>query len=549
MAGKTRVHEVAKELGVESKVVLDWLKNNGEFVKSASSTLEAPVARKLRAALGGATIKPPIEAAKPITPQPLSAPSRASSAAPIGVPPRPARGLLPRPTRRRDGYLTGHGALSSNDDARPPMRYVVDKLTSWEDAADFGRHAGKALLEGKRMLLDCTQTRHVYPNGCVPLAAAVQDFKAEGLEIAFEGEGETGYLGTSALRNPLEAATRNLEHYEVFDRVWVYFDPDEASALARSVVRTLEHRVACEAGVLDALSLCLYEALDNVFEHSGAKCGFFMAQIHQRSAQLTICISDAGIGARASFQGSKYRPATDFDALTLAIQSGVSRTGDKRGNGLYFLQETAQQNGGRLFLKSGEGSLRLERGQASGDNRCRSAFPAGHAGFTIDWQVELSKAVSLKNALGLSMPNLDFESRQDDLGQVVVPIGEHEAGTGSRTAAGQLRAYLTNQLTQGATSVRLDFDGVAVVSASFADEVIGKLAEELGPLRFFQRFQLVNMTPLVEGLLDRAIKLRLSTEPPPAIERPATGRGTSSGPRTRSRTRGGYTSQSQGYES
>jgi translation initiation factor IF-2 len=44
---KARVHELAKEFGVPSKNVLDALKEMGEFVKSASSTVEAPVARRL----------------------------------------------------------------------------------------------------------------------------------------------------------------------------------------------------------------------------------------------------------------------------------------------------------------------------------------------------------------------------------------------------------------------------------------------------------------------------------------------------------------------
>ncbi|GAA5056137.1 translation initiation factor IF-2 [Nocardia callitridis] len=48
MAGKARVHELAKELGVTSKELLAKLKEQGEFVKSASSTVEAPVARRLR---------------------------------------------------------------------------------------------------------------------------------------------------------------------------------------------------------------------------------------------------------------------------------------------------------------------------------------------------------------------------------------------------------------------------------------------------------------------------------------------------------------------
>ncbi|MFC5369882.1 translation initiation factor IF-2 [Arcanobacterium bovis] len=45
---KVRVHELAKELGIPSKKLLETLKENGEFVKSASSTIEAPVVRRAR---------------------------------------------------------------------------------------------------------------------------------------------------------------------------------------------------------------------------------------------------------------------------------------------------------------------------------------------------------------------------------------------------------------------------------------------------------------------------------------------------------------------
>ena len=51
-AGKARVHELAKELGITSREVLARLKAEGEVVKSASSTVEAPVARRLREAYG-----------------------------------------------------------------------------------------------------------------------------------------------------------------------------------------------------------------------------------------------------------------------------------------------------------------------------------------------------------------------------------------------------------------------------------------------------------------------------------------------------------------
>jgi len=44
---KVRVYELAKDLGLESKELLAKLQEVGEFVRSASSTIEAPVVRKL----------------------------------------------------------------------------------------------------------------------------------------------------------------------------------------------------------------------------------------------------------------------------------------------------------------------------------------------------------------------------------------------------------------------------------------------------------------------------------------------------------------------
>ena len=60
---KVRVHELAKQLGMESKEVLAKLQEMGEFVRSASSTVEAPVVRKLVALYPDAK---PAEETKPL---------------------------------------------------------------------------------------------------------------------------------------------------------------------------------------------------------------------------------------------------------------------------------------------------------------------------------------------------------------------------------------------------------------------------------------------------------------------------------------------------
>ncbi|MFD0402789.1 translation initiation factor IF-2 N-terminal domain-containing protein, partial [Kitasatospora sp. NPDC127121] len=101
---KVRVYELAKELGLESKAVMAKLTELGEFVRSASSTIEAPVVRKLTDALGVAPTGGG-SAAKP-GPRKSAAPQPAGGSAAAGAPkpgaptpgPRPSATPGPRPT-------------------------------------------------------------------------------------------------------------------------------------------------------------------------------------------------------------------------------------------------------------------------------------------------------------------------------------------------------------------------------------------------------------------------------------------------------------------
>ena len=57
IVAKVRVYELAKEFGVESKAVMAELEKMGEFVRSASSTIEAPVVRRLKESFSGDSAK------------------------------------------------------------------------------------------------------------------------------------------------------------------------------------------------------------------------------------------------------------------------------------------------------------------------------------------------------------------------------------------------------------------------------------------------------------------------------------------------------------
>ncbi|MDP9883514.1 translation initiation factor IF-2 [Sinomonas atrocyanea] len=99
---KVRVHELAKELGITSKDAVAKLAELGEFVRSASSTIEAPVVKKLRdaypadGAKAKASDKQARPAARPSAGAPTPGPSRPAPS------PRPAAAPSPAPAPKAE---------------------------------------------------------------------------------------------------------------------------------------------------------------------------------------------------------------------------------------------------------------------------------------------------------------------------------------------------------------------------------------------------------------------------------------------------------------
>ncbi|WP_133786258.1 translation initiation factor IF-2 [Kribbella sp. VKM Ac-2571] len=93
---KVRVYELAKELGVTSKVVLTRLNDMGEFVRSASSTIEAPVVRRLAEEFE--KNPPKKRAAKKAAASTSAAPQ---ATAPVAPAPKPAQPAAPKAPAER----------------------------------------------------------------------------------------------------------------------------------------------------------------------------------------------------------------------------------------------------------------------------------------------------------------------------------------------------------------------------------------------------------------------------------------------------------------
>jgi len=96
---KVRVYELAKDLGLESKELLAKLQEVGEFVRSASSTVEAPVVRKLMDKFPD--LKPADAAPKPVKKAAAKKVAAKKAAVPTAEEIEAALAALPEATREQ----------------------------------------------------------------------------------------------------------------------------------------------------------------------------------------------------------------------------------------------------------------------------------------------------------------------------------------------------------------------------------------------------------------------------------------------------------------
>ena len=113
---KVRVYELAKELGLESKDLLAKFQEVGEFVRSASSTVEAPAVRKLMEKFPDMK---PVEAAPEKPKAAKKAPAKKAAAGPSQEEIDAAIAQLDETTRNQLGIQAGQSSPNSSNPSAP----------------------------------------------------------------------------------------------------------------------------------------------------------------------------------------------------------------------------------------------------------------------------------------------------------------------------------------------------------------------------------------------------------------------------------------------
>ena len=143
------------------------------------------------------------------------------------------------------------------------------------------------------------------------------------------------------------------------------FDAQTLNNVYKDVVSAMTSHFEIEVSVLQALSYCLYEMMDNVHIHSGKPLGTAMTLYDNVQKTLSILIADDGMGIKASLtENEQYREITEAEALKMCLEDKIT-DGKGLGFGLYTTSRLVDSIGKEFILHSGKHKLIRKDGQES----------------------------------------------------------------------------------------------------------------------------------------------------------------------------------------
>ena len=288
------------------------------------------------------------------------------------------------------------------------------------------------------------------------------------------------------------------------------FEDDGANGQDAILARVMElilRNLDTSRDTLKAVEWSLGEIMENVPIHAESPVGgFVQATAYGGGNAVEFVVADGGIGIPASMRSSD-----DQSALRDAITEGVTRDPQRNaGNGLFGSYQVAVLSDGVFELRSGWAIL----GRTADGDLETAQSTAPYPGTSVRCRIGLGDPGLLGRALRFRGkphdPARDYLEREYESHDGVLILNMREKASldfGSRRGGRRIRRMVRN-LLQARPRIVLDFEGVGIITSSFADEFFGRLFVTMGPRAFMTRIRMINVDPTVEGLIDRAIVQR-----------------------------------------
>lgn len=365
--------------------------------------------------------------------------------------------------------------------------------------------------------LDFTNAVPVRETFMVPAISTIMKYQCSGIEFQIllpqndAGKSIFHNANWAHLISPAEHASSTYDRGQHLPAS-TYSDANSQSVAADQIMSLVIKAVEIDRSRLKALEWAVYEITDNVLNHAQSPIGgVVQATSFETEGKrfIEFVVADGGIGVSTSLNIKE-----DIKALEQAIQEGVTRnTQTNQGNGLYGTFRVCTLSGGRFEIHSQRGTL-----VAEGMDKIRTKKWSGplYPGTFVVCRVGCDNEQLIEEALTFGgrehEPAFDYlEKRFED------PISDifnfdmktESKSFGSREYGISVRTQIQNLLNADHSQpIVINFDGIEIISSSFADEVFGRLFVSAGPMSFLSRLHFKNTNRSIRAVIDRAIMQR-----------------------------------------
>jgi hypothetical protein len=399
------------------------------------------------------------------------------------------------------------------------VRVEAPQVLNLDGFIHVSRDIDVALERGAReILVDLGPVLRAYPDGVLPLVAALMRLRwSEHVDVGvrfptsaqlkgvFDGVGWTHHLSASRAEfRELPPITRQ------FTPATPFTTSEELERVRKSIMQVVLAQPNLARWLPEAIEWSLWEVMENVLNHSGLGLGWVQASSFRESRHINIAVVDGGVGIRESLSG-RYEGLTHQESLRKAVEEGGTRDPNRNaGYGLTGCARIALANRGELTVYSGNYILRVQAGSSrQGDFYRYSRAEPDLQGTLVELELRMDREIDPKIAFkNRPTPLIDLQPGQGE--EFLFLVVEEAANVGTRSAGRELRNRIKNlRQSQSDGRIVLDFSGLPMLSSSFADELVARLAEEIGTDQFFKHFELRGMSEPVETIVQTTLWSRL----------------------------------------
>jgi hypothetical protein len=371
------------------------------------------------------------------------------------------------------------------------------------------------------LILDFSKCSTAFPSSMLATCAQVMSKRASGVDFQFilpESQKMARLFNNANWSYLLDPRMHKPSNFQGHTQVPAtqYNNPEEQHSSVNRIVNAILGAIPdIERSSFAAFEWSINEITDNVLTHAESLIGgIVQVSTFQKNKKIVqYIVADAGETIPKTLR-TTHEFLTDVDALDKAIREGVTR--DKsigQGNGLFGSYQICSHCKGKFHVESGHATLAYS--DKGGLHIRNENVP--YDGTLVIASIDFSNSELLEEALQfggqrytpVDYVETNYETNNGD--RLYFLMKEESKSFGSRPAGTPLRNKLSNLYKMGGgNKIFIDFEGIPIISSSFADEVFGKLFVEIGPLGFMQRFEFLNIPQTVRQLIDKAIAQRIA---------------------------------------